>query len=281
MNHLFRELAPIDPQGWAAIDEEAARTLKRTLAGRRLVDFSGPHGFNFSTVGTGRTRRVDEPRAGVIAALREAQPLVELTAPFRLPRTEIDALARGAEDADLGPVTTAARMAALAEDGAIFNGFAAGGIHGIVERARDQALPLTTEYEKYPRVVAAALTQLRKQGIDGPYAIALGPRCYQGLTETTNRGGYPVMDLVKQQLDGRIVWAPAVDGAVVLSTRGGDFELIVGQDFSIGYSAHDGEHVELYVQETATFIAYTPEAAVPLLYESASSGGEQPKAAGT
>src|SRR5690606_814410 len=117
--------------------------LKRTLAGRRLVDFSGPHGFNFSTVGTGRTRRVDEPRAGVVAAVREAQPLVELTAPFRLPRAEIDALARGAEDADLGAVTTAARMAALAEDGAIFNGFAAAGIQGIVERARDQALPLT------------------------------------------------------------------------------------------------------------------------------------------
>lgn len=277
MNHLFRDLAPIDVQGWAAIDEEATRTLKRTLAARRLVDFSGPHGFTFSTLGSGRTRRVEKPLAGVVAAVREARPLVELTVPFRLPRTEIDALARGAEDADLGAVTRAARTAALAEDGAIFNGFAAAGIEGIVERARDQALPLTADYEKYPRVVAAALTRLRQQGIDGPYSIALGPRCYQGLTETTNRGGYPVMDLVKQQLDGRIVWAPAVDGAVVLSTRGGDFELIVGQDFSIGYAAHDAEQVELYVQETATFIAYTPEAAVPLLYESAGSGGEQPR----
>src|SRR5690606_28369010 len=108
MNHLFRELAPIDERGWREIDQEAAQTLKRTLAGRRLVDFSGPHGYRYSTVGSGRVRRIGEALGGVRAAVREARLLVELTAPFRLARTEVEALARGAEDADLGPVTHAA-----------------------------------------------------------------------------------------------------------------------------------------------------------------------------
>jgi len=273
LDHLYRELAPIGPRAWQQIDETARRTLKRTLSGRQLVDFTGPNGWEYSSVGIGRTRAIRHSVKGVNSQLRLTQPLVEFTVPFTLARSELDAIARGAEDADLENVIQAARAAALAEDGAIFEGFKEAGIHGILERGRAQVLTLTDDYERYPGVVASALTWLRQQGIDGPYAIALGPRCFQGLTETTNKGGYPVIDLVKQQLDGRIVWAPAIDGAVVLSTRGGDFELVVGQDFAVGYAREDGANVELYLQESITFRVLTPDAAVPLRYASKSGGG--------
>lgn len=272
MDHLNRPLAPISDAAWEEIDAEARRTLKRTLAGRRLVDFAGPLGWEHSAIGRGRARDVGAPRDGVRARLRDVQPLTEIAVPFSLQRAELDAIARGARDADLAPVIEAARTAALTEDNAIFEGFGNAGIGGILERGSPQQLVLPDDYEKYPRVVASALTWLRHQGIEGPYAIALGPRCYQGLTETTNKGGYPVLDLVMRQLDGRIVWAPAIDGAVVLSTRGGDFELTVGQDFSIGYANHDGERVELYLEESMTFSVFTPEAAVPLRYQTAAPG---------
>ena len=61
-----------------------------------------------------------------------------------------------------------------------------------------------------------------------------------------------------------MVWAPAVDGAVVLSQRGGDFELTVGEDFSIGYRSSDAGSVDLYIEESLTFRINTPEAAVHL-----------------
>ena len=271
MDHLLRELAPITDAAWREIDAEAARTLRRTLAARRLVDFSGPLGWDVSAVGRGRARAVTAARAGVTARLRETWPLVEIDIPFRLQRVEIDAIARGAQDADLGPVVHAARTAGLFEDRTVFEGFAEAGIAGIFELCAEHALTLTDDYERYPRVVAAALTRLRNEGVEGPYAIALGPRCYQGLTETTNKGGYPVFNRVRQQLDDRIIWAPAVDGAVVMSLRGGDFELTVGQDFAVGYTSHDAAQVELFVRESMTFAVYTPEAAVPLRYEDEST----------
>lgn len=271
MDHLLRALAPITDEAWREIDDEAKRTLRRTLAARKLVDFRGPLGWDVSAVGRGRKRPIESPRPGIEARLREPQPLVEIDVPFRLARSEIDAIARGALDADLAPAVQAARTAGLTEDRAVFGGFPGAGISGIFEVCRDQALSLSDDYERYPRVVAAALTRLRNAGIEGPYAIALGPRCYQGLTETTNKGGYPVINMVRQQLDDRIVWAPAVDGAVVLSLRGGDFELTIGQDFAIGYSSHDAEHVDLIVRESMTFAVYTAEAAVPLYYESSAS----------
>jgi len=41
MNNLHRELAPISDAAWTQIEEEASRTLKRYLAGRRVVDLQG------------------------------------------------------------------------------------------------------------------------------------------------------------------------------------------------------------------------------------------------
>ena len=107
---------------------------------------------------------------------------------------------------------------------------------------------------------------LRAADIAGPYAVALGSRCFTGVTETTEHGGYPVLEHLREILGGPVVWAPAVDGAVVLSQRGGDFELTVGQDFSIGYRASDATTVSFYLEESVAFRVNTPEAAVHLAY---------------
>lgn len=267
MNDLLREFAPISDAAWKEIDEEARSTLKLTLAGRRLVDFVGPLGWSASSVPLGRVSALaDTPRTGVEANARTVKPLIELRVPFELSRRELEAVARGGKGPDLKPLTEAAREIAMSEDGAIFHGYDAGGIEGIGALSEHPALRLTDEYERYPEVVADALSKLRSAGVAGPYAIALGSRCYTGLTETTV-GGFPVYDHVERLLDGGVFWAPGVDGAFVISTRGGDFELTVGQDFSIGYLEHSASSIHLYVQESLTFRVHAPEAAVQLAYD--------------
>lgn len=269
MNDLLRSHAPISDAAWAAIEEEAKRTLKLTLAARKLVDFRGPLGWDASAISSGRTRRLDTgPGPGLEARMREVQPLVELRVPIELSREELESVGRGAADPDLTPVRQAARNAGLAEDRAVFHGYADGGIAGIAQAAAAETLTIPSDYESYPAVVADAVNRLRSTGVNGPYAIALGPRCYTGLTKTT-KGGYPVIEHVRRLLDGPIVWAPGVNGAIVLSTRGGDFELTVGQDFSIGYLDHTATSVRLYLQESLTFRTLAPEAAVPLAYSAA------------
>ena len=266
MNSLYRELAPVPESAWKEIDVEASKALKRTLAARKLVDFDGPFGWRASSVDLGRTEVLKKPpRSGVEMRLRSVQPLVELRIPFELARSEIDAIDRGAQDADLQPLIDTARSAALAEDAVVLYGYPDGLITGICEAAADRTLPLTDDYTRYADVVAEAVNRLRMASVDGPYAIALGPRCYTGLTETRD-AGYPVIEHVRRLVEGPIVWAPAADGAVLLSLRGGDFQLTVGQDFSIGYLDHTPTSVRLYVQESFTFRVNTPEAAVPLRY---------------
>lgn len=267
MNYMLRDLAPISKGAWEAIDEEAKRVLKLTLAARKLVDFTGPLGWSTSAVDIGRTEPIGGTlHEGVEAQIRKVQPMLELRVPFELARTEMEAIRRGAKDADLEPVTDAAQKIALAEDKAVFRGCAAGKIVGIGEAATAAAMTLSEDFTEYPKTVAGAISKLRFAGVDGPYAIALGPRCYEGLTETTGSGGYRVYDHVVRLLDGPAIWAPAIDGAVVLSLRGGDFEIVVGQDISIGYLDHTTESVRLYLQESFTFRVHAGEAAVPLVY---------------
>ena len=265
MNHLLRELAPVTADAWELIDAEARQALKIKLGARKIVDFVGPLGWGAPAVGTGRIARLDQaPLDGVEAATRAVQPLVELRVPFEVSRAEIEAVARGAKDPDVDSVRNAAGAAALAEDRAVFHGFASAGIEGIMEGA--EPLALTDDYVAYPAVVAAAISRLHDDGVTGPYAIALGPQCYTGLSRTT-RDGFPVLEHVRRLLNGGpLVWAPGIDGAAVISMRGGDFELTVGGDWAIGYTDHDAKVVRLYLQESFTFRALSPEAAVPLRY---------------
>jgi len=274
MNHLLRELAPISTAGWQEIEKEATRTLKTTLAARRLVDFVGPQGWSSSAVGTGRSEAIAAPGEGhVRARLRKVLPLVELRIPFEMSIGDLDDVERGAKDPDTDAVIAAARAIAIAEDRAVFHGFPAAGIRGICEAQAKEGLPIGDDYELFPEVVTTALNRLRDEGVDGPYAIALGEECYKGLTETTH-GGYPVLDHIRHLVDGPLVWAPGLDGSLVLSMRGDDFQLTVGEDFSIGYLGHDHDTVRLYIEETFTFWLLSPQAAIPLVHRAAATATE-------
>jgi len=266
VNNLHRELAPISSAAWHHIDAEATRILKLKLAGRKLVDFVGPLGPTAAAVNTGRLAAISKgPAAGVQAARREVLPLVHLETAFELDRGELDAVERGAEDPDVDAVKDAASRLAQAEDAAVFQGYPSGGIEGMTERSPHSSITIPKASEDYSKVVAQAVRVLHVAGVQGPYALALGTRGYEALAQATD-GGYPVLKIVKSLIEGPVVWAPAVNGAVVLSTRGGDFELTVGRDLSIGYRSHSAEKVAFYLTETMTFRALTPEAAVALVY---------------
>lgn len=263
MNNLHRELAPISDQAWAQIEEEATRTLKRHLAARRVVDVSGPQGFDLAAIGTGHTRSIQAPGDGIQAVQREAKPLVELRVPFELTRQAIDDVDRGASDSDWSAVKEAARKIAFAEDRAVFDGYAAAAIEGIRQAADNPVVALPGKVKAYPDAVAQAVSQLRLAGVNGPYTVVLGAAAYTAVGGGSDEG-YPVLRHIQSLIDGKIIWAPAIEGAIVLSTRGGDFQLDIGQDLSIGYLDHSKTTVELYLQESFTFRVLTTEAAVVL-----------------
>ena len=264
MNHLLRELAPVSDVSWAAIEDEVKPRITAYLAARKLVDFAGPHGWSHSATNLGRTVAVDGTSAGVEVRQRQVLPLVELRAPFDVSRRELDDVERGASDTDFSALDDAARRLAIAENTTVFHGNDGAGITGLVEASGHPPIALGDDFEGYPTLVAGAVSVLRESGIDGPYGLAIAPEGFTGIVETTEHGGVLLLDHLNQILRGPVVWAPGIDGAAVVSLRGGDFVIDVGEDISIGYLAHTADSVTLYLEESFSFRVLEPDAAIAL-----------------
>jgi uncharacterized linocin/CFP29 family protein len=264
MNHLLRSLAPVSDRTWELLDQEARERLAPALAARKLVDFTGPLGWEHSATNLGRTRPAPSaPSDGVSGLQRQVLPLVEVRADFELSRAELRDADRGADDVDLEPLDRAAHQIAVAENVAVFHGWH-GAIAGIAEASPHEHAQLPDAADRYPKHVATAIERLLSSGITGPYGLALGREPYRKVVETAEHGGYPLLEHLRKILEGPIVWAPGVDGAVLVSQRGGDFIFESGQDLSIGYDSNDGDTVRLYLEESFSFHVATPEAAVAL-----------------
>jgi uncharacterized linocin/CFP29 family protein len=263
VNHLLRAHAPISDRGWALVDDEARQRLAPGLAARRLVDFDGPHGWTHSATNLGRVERAASRVEGVDARRRRVLALVELRARFTVARDELRDGDRGADDVDLGDLDRAARQIAEAENAVVFHG-SDDGIEGIVPASPHPPIELGPDPSSYASAVARAVDVLKRNGLAGPYGLALSREQWTHVVETAEHGGYPLFEHLALILGGPIVWAPGVEGAVVLSLRGGDFLLEVGQDLSIGYERHDADVVELYLEESLSFRNVTPEAAVAI-----------------
>jgi len=259
---LKRKLAPILPDAWKLIDAEAARVLRLHLAGRKIVDFEGPFGWTYAAVNTGRLKLLSfEPAPDVGMGIREVQPLIEVRVPIKLATMELDTVARGAEDPDLEPVVKAAEKIAFVEDNAIFNGLPGANIKGILEASPHAPFPLPANVLELPKAILGAKETLRRAGVSGPYVLVLGAKLHDQVFAATEEG-HPLAKHVQQLVDQPIVRAEAIHGAALLSGRGGDYELYVGQDLSIGYAYHTKDEVELYLTESFTFRVIEPSAAV-------------------
>lgn len=264
---LHRQLAPISEKAWERLESEARDVLELHLAARRLVDFEGPLGWDHSAIDLGRVEPLEghaDPEDALVRR-RVVRPLIELRVPFEVDRGDLERVDRGASSVDLDPLRDAARMFAAAEDAAIFEGYAAADIPGLLTDAGNEGVPLPAEGVRLPDAVSDALEQLRQAGVAGPYALALGPTAHAALDRTAGDGGYPVRRHVQRLLDRPVIWAPSLHGGVVVSLRGDDFKFVCGRDAAIGYLSHDETRVRLYIEESFSAELNGPEAAVPLL----------------
>ncbi len=261
---LRRDLAPIADGAWTEIERQSVRILKGNLSGRRLVDFLGPFGWQHAGVNLGKLNvAAGSDVAGVSWGVRTVLPLVEIRVPFKLRIWELDDVVRGARTPELGPLLAAVRKVALFEETAIYRGFEGAGIHGLLAASGHAPVALRPEGNRLVESVESAILAIQEAEIGGPYALVLGTEPYK-LAMIGDPGAYPLRRRLEALATGGILWSPALEGGAVLSRRGGDFEMTVGQDLAIGYQAHDTQEVALYFTESFTFRVLEPAAAVAL-----------------
>ena len=263
MNHLHRELAPISDAAWDLIDDEAKSRLPTYLAARKLVDFAGPHGWNYSSTSLGRIKEIAGPSEGVAAPSARSSPSSSC-----VPSSRSRALSSTTSTAAPAPPTWPsstrrcarsrwARTPSSSTDTRLAGSRAS-------PRASSHEPIAIADIAQAPDAVARGVEALRQAGIDGPYGLAICPDMYTTIVETTEMGGELLKDHLRKILGGPLVWAPGIEGGVVLSLRGGDFKIESGQDLSIGYLDHDADVVRLYLEESLNFRVLEPDAAVAI-----------------
>jgi uncharacterized linocin/CFP29 family protein len=252
--------APVAPEVWATLEADVKEVLEEHFVGRRTVDFDGPHGLGFSALNLGEL----EPRdvgPGVVAGARSVLPLLEVRVPFELTRSAFDACERGAPELDDDPALAAARTLAELEDRAIFYGLAAAGIRGQLAASSQPRIPLGADVPSTIDAVTRALLALDEATVKGPYVVVLGDTAYRRLASAPE---YPPLRQLRELVGGQVLHSRVLRGGLVVSLRGGDYQLSVGQDAAIGYRSHDADKVSLYLIESFTFVVMSPEAIVGL-----------------
>lgn len=260
MNILKKSLAPITDAAWDEINEQATEIFNSVLSARQFIDVNGPHGLDYGAVHTGRIEIGSNNSDAVQYGINQVMPLVESRASFTLDIWELDNAARGAEDIDLEPMEEAARQMASFEEKSIYYGLEKAGITGIKNQSEHEPVEFPESTDELLNTLSTQLAIFKRHGIEGPYSLVVSENDWERLSGQV--AGYPLRKQLKYLLKGSIILSPFIDEAFLVSERGGDFRLTLGQDLSIGYNFHDKNTVELYFTESFTFQCFEPPAVV-------------------
>jgi uncharacterized linocin/CFP29 family protein len=261
MNFLRRELAPISPQGWSEIDYVAKKALAANLSARKFVDVDGPHGLDHACVPLGRLAMPKgQDEAAVRYGIHQVLPLIEVRVDFSLPIWELDNIERGAKDIDLDAVVKGSREIAAFEEKAIYEGFAPGAIVGLQQAVKSKKIKISLDMDAVVDAVFKAQEQMLKNGVSGAANLVVSPSLWEFLAHCVPGG--TLRSTIESEIGGRVIRAESLKDALLVSNRGGDVELTVGQDFAIGYHGHTTTEISLYITESFTFRVIEPEAVV-------------------
>ncbi len=262
MDILRRSKAPISDQAWEEINDTAKEVLTADLAGRKFLDVEGPKGWSFAAQSTGRLHVPANQKGPVKYGTHQVLPLVEARVPFKLDIWELDNIVRGAEDIDLEAMEDAAREIARFEETAIYEGFKQANITGLKDSSDYDPIPFPEATEDVLDAVSLGVSKMKTAAIEGPYSLVLNTERWQKVNSFIR--GYPLRRQLENLLGGNIILAPHVKESFLVSERGGDFRLVLGQDISIGYESHNNKTVELYFTESFTFQVIDPAAVIVL-----------------
>ncbi len=261
MNILKKAIAPVTDKAWAEITARTKQILSTYLTARKFVDIDGPNGLEQGGISTGRLITGNsQPEKGVNYGIRELLPLVEVRKPFELDIWELDNIERGAKDADLSPLENAARELAVFEENAIYEGFKPAKIVGLKQAAKGNPIALPSNANALLKEIGNQIFNLDKKTVQGPYTLVINEMEWLELMKLSE--GYPIQKQLKALLGGNVLINHFNKNSFLLSERGGDYELVVGQDYTLGYDSHTSSKVKLFLTGSFTFRVLSPEAIV-------------------
>ena len=254
MDFLKRELAPITANGWKEIEESPTAVLSKELSARKFIRVTGPLGRDITSVTTGRmdVKTKDDIKYGVY----KIQPLTESRICFPLSRWELDNIERGAKDVDYSSLDDGVRKAAKFEEEAIFKGLEDGQIDGIYKSSSYETLDFGKTADETLKAIFDGILKLDAAFAKKPYVLVVSNEKWYYLNTIVKE--YSLPEKLEKILGQKIVVSKSIDGAILLPFDDENIELVIGEDYAIGYQNHNESVVELFVTESFTFRVLDP-----------------------
>ncbi|MGL4628225.1 family 1 encapsulin nanocompartment shell protein [Cetobacterium sp.] len=249
MDFLKKELAPISANVWKDIEDRAREVLTTQLSARRFVKVTGPVGVGNGGLNTGRLalHKKDDLAYGVY----KVQPFVENRITFTLNRWELDNFDRGAKDIDYTNLDEALKKAAKFEEEAVYLGLDEACIVGLL-KDESKLVDFGKTEEETIKNLMYGVSKLRNTGFaKGPYALVVGLEKYIYLNMVNLNN--PLVKRLEKILGMPVIVSNNITGALLLPYDDENIELVLAEDFSLGYQGHTNKEVELFVTETFTF----------------------------
>jgi len=251
MDILKRTIAPLTQSAWDEIDSRAEEVLKSRLTARKAVRVNGPMGWDFAALSEGRLDLVQNKDAEVAVGVFKVKPLIEARVSFTLNRWELDNLTRGAKDIDLTNLEDAVKKIAEFEEKTVYKGLKDGHIKGLEEASAHKKIPFGNDGTQIMEAISKGLIDLKDHFQEGPFVLIVGEEVFKRLN--TSGQVYPLFNQIESLINGKILLNPVIKGAFLFPYDNKNFELTIGQDFSIGYDSHDAETIKLFITESLTF----------------------------
>lgn len=254
MDFLKRELAPITANGWKEIEERATAVLSKELSARKFVRVTGPLGREVTSITTGRmdVKTKDDFKYGVY----KVQPLTESRICFPLSRWELDNIERGAKDVDYSSLDEGVRKAARFEEEAIFKGLEEGQIEGIYKSSSYDTLDFGKTADETLKAIFEGILKLDAAFAKKPYVLVVSNEKWYYLNTIVKE--YSLPEKLEKILGQKIIVSKSIDGAILLPFDDENIELIIGEDYALGYQNHNESVVELFITESFTFRVLDP-----------------------
>jgi uncharacterized linocin/CFP29 family protein len=247
-DYLQRDLAPLGPDEWAALDQTVVRTAQSVLVGRRFINLVGPFGPGIEALpndflGGGGRGVVDllgnEEGESLRIERRRFLALPLLYKDFWVHWRDLEASRQLGVPLDVGKAAAAAAATAQAEDRLVFDGEPALDLPGLRTIEGRQSLPMS-DWGSMGRAfgdVVEGVRVLTQAGFTGPYALAVSPRLYADLNRIFDDSGVLELEQV-EKLARRGVYPTAVlpePSALLVDSGAQNLDLAVGLDLSTAY----------------------------------------------
>ncbi|MDF2514134.1 MAG: bacteriocin [Herbinix sp.] len=247
--HMYRNLAPISKNAWDQIDARAKEVLISTLTARKAVHVSGPRGSEYVVYNHGRLGEVSENN-GVSFASYQVTPLVETRIEFKLSRWALDNAVRGDKNIDFSNLEEAVKKAALFEERLVYEGLSEGAVKGL-KNVSETSLKLGNTSSDIKKSVAEGVLKLRNAYASGKLDLIVSQELYTKLWSLESQT--PLVKALEEMISGKVIASEVLKGALLIPHDHENLELVLGDDFTLGYQEHDQKEVTFFIKESLTF----------------------------